>query len=229
VQDFAIFGKRWKCAGRDPSRTARRTSSRSNVAWAADPEWMPARGYYSGRDVGPPQPPDSALLPLETFATLSRLSTARDGWNSQWRKNKQTKKSRLTIRPLRSPLTRGRPGRLRSARNLTRSPSSFRNQHTQRFRAGPNIHGPTRYLSFFAKKAAAPGEKIKDNDKSIFSLPREAVTEDGFGEIHDHTGLVNCKIDPMHAGRALAWTQCEKIVEPRFVLPVNSTEPKWMV
>src|SRR5437016_8852866 len=112
--------------------TARRTSSRS-MSRACCPRVMPPQ-LFTPR-TWPPATPISASS-TGTFATLSASSTAR--------RMELTVESRLTIRPLRSPLDSAAP----SARNLTSSPSTSASS-THVFVLP--MSSPTRYLSFFAK------------------------------------------------------------------------------
>src|SRR5258708_7655419 len=112
--------------------TARRTSSRS-MSRGRCPRVMLPR-LFTPR-TWPPATPTSASS-TGTLATLSASSTAR--------RMELTVESRLTIKPLRSPLDSAAP----RARNLTSSPSTSA-RSTQVFVLP--MSSPTRYLSFFAK------------------------------------------------------------------------------
>src|SRR5229473_3495284 len=165
--------------------TARRTSSRS-MSRGRCPRVMPPR-LFTPR-TWPPATPISASS-TGTFATLSASSTAR--------RMELTVESRLTIRPLRSPLDSAAP----SARNFTSSPSTSASS-TQVFVLP--MSSPTRYLSFFAKPPLL-GMKL------FFPCGGHART--GIG-IHDHLPRI-LQIDGLHmAGIRLP---LRKIVDQHFV------------
>src|SRR6266481_2370779 len=164
--------------------TARRTSSRS-MSRGRCPRVMPPR-LFTPR-TWPPATPIRASS-TGTLATLSASSTAR--------RMELTVESRLTIRPLRSPLDSAAP----SARNLTSSPSTSASS-THVFVLP--MSSPTKYLSFFAKPPLL-GMKL------FFSCRGHARA--GIG-IHDYLPRI-LQIDGLHmAGIRLP---LRKIVDQHF-------------
>src|SRR5579885_443685 len=162
--------------------TARRTSSRS-ISRARKPNEIPPR-LFTPRTWLPATPirADST----GTLATPSASSTAR--------RMELTVASRLTMRPLRSPLDSAAP----SARK--RTCSSATSAISALVLVLP-MSRPTRYLSFFAKPGspAYPSDQNRSDAKSQRRLPCPCRMHAGIRVNHDLTRIL--EIDRLNASR----------------------------